>query len=641
MKLVELFVDATGYIKIEPVRMMGRKRKVQYQIKIAPEAGDWINDRNVRAEFLKPYYMPTVIPPRPWTGLYGGGYHTHELLAKPLVKSMSTAQAKALEKADLSIVLSSLNAIQNTPWRINTRILSLMRHVWDNDLQIAMPYRDDQDVPPKPPGFKDVKGVAAWAMVDPKERIKWKADARAIHEANATSGGRRVLVEAMLATADELKGEPEIYFPHQLDFRGRAYAIPVGLNPQGSDHARALLLFASGKPITTPRAAGWLAIQGANLWGYDKVDLEGRIAWVQERHDRIEATAADPLVDLWWTEADNGKKAWSFLAWIFEYAAFLEHGHGYVSSLPISVDGSCNGLQHFSAMLRDPIGGKAVNLVPSEVPSDIYGLVADRVNQRLSKSDDWMDQTWRAFGVDRKITKRPVMVLPYGGTFRSCLKYVREATNKRIANEGTNPFGAELKEATTKLSRMVWYSISDVVVAAREVMDWLQKVARIATKAGVPLTWTTPSGFVAYQGYRAVELRRVKTRLHGSIIRPVIHEDTNVLNPRRQALGISPNFVHSMDAAAMMLTIELAMLNGITQFAMIHDSYGTVAADMDMLAACLREAFVQMYVEHNVLQEFLRDLPQEVKDEIAAKHPIPKMGELDIERIRDSEFFFA
>jgi DNA-directed RNA polymerase len=638
VKLVELFAAATGYINIEPVRMMGRKRKVQYQIKIAPEAGEWINDRNVRAEFLRPYYMPTVIPPREWTGLYGGGYHTDQLNARPLVKSMSKAQAKALEAADLTTVLDSLNAIQNTPWRINTRILDLMREVWDRDLDIGMPNREDLPIPPKPPGFKDVQGPGAWVLVKEEDKKAWKQEARATHEANATSRGRRLLIEMMLATADELKGEEKIYFPHQLDFRGRAYAMPVGLNPQGSDHARALLLFARGKPIETPRAAGWLAIQGANIWGYDKVDLEGRIAWVQERHDRIEATARDPMADLWWTEADGGKKAWSFLAWIFEYAAFLEHGHGYVSSLPISVDGSCNGLQHFSAMLRDPIGGAAVNLIPSEKPSDIYGLVADRVNEKLSESDDWMDQVWLAFKVDRKITKRPVMVLPYGGTFRSCMQYVREATHKRIAETGVNPFGAELQDATAKLSKMVWYSISDVVVAARQVMDWLMKVARIAAKAGVTLTWTTPSGFVAYQGYRETTKRRIKTHLHGSIIWSAKMIDGTKLDPRRQANGISPNFVHSMDAAAMMLTIELAKLNGLDLFAMIHDSYGTVAADMDMLAACLREAFVRMYVEHNVLEEFLRNLPQEVKDKLP---PIPPMGQLDIEAIRDSQFFFA
>ena len=36
------------------------------------------------------------------------------------------------------------------------------------------------------------------------------------------------------------------------------------------------------------------------------------------------------------------------------------------------MDGSCNGLQNFSAMLRDEVGGKAVNLIPSDKPQDVY-----------------------------------------------------------------------------------------------------------------------------------------------------------------------------------------------------------------------------------------------------------------------------
>jgi DNA-directed RNA polymerase len=96
-----------------------------------------------------------------------------------------------------------------------------------------------------------------------------------------------------------------------------------------------------------------------------------------------------------------------------------------------------------------------------------------------------------------------------------------------------------------------------------------------------------------------------------------------------------------MDAAAMMLTIALALDNGVSQFAMIHDSYGTVAADMDMLAACLREAFIDMYQQHNVLEEFLTSLPLDVQEEVRAKHPVPAMGTLDLEGVRHSEFFFA
>ena len=41
-------------------------------------------------------------------------------------------------------------------------------------------------------------------------------------------------------------------------------------------------------------------------------------------------------------------------------------------------DGSCNGLQHYTALGRDLKGAVGVNLVPSEVPQDIYTTVLER-----------------------------------------------------------------------------------------------------------------------------------------------------------------------------------------------------------------------------------------------------------------------
>ena len=40
--------------------------------------------------------------------------------------------------------------------------------------------------------------------------------------------------------------------------------------------------------------------------------------------------------------------------------------------LPVHMDGSCNGLQHYAALGRDEAGGRAVNLLPSDAPQDVY-----------------------------------------------------------------------------------------------------------------------------------------------------------------------------------------------------------------------------------------------------------------------------
>ena len=152
-----------------------------------------------------------------------------------------------------------------------------------------------------------------------------------------------------------------------------------------------------------------------------------------------------------------------------------------MSQLPVCLDGSNNGLQHFSAMLRDPVGGKATNLTPEDVPQDIYQTVADVVLTKVHKDaiiNAQYAKEWLEFGIDRKITKRPVMVVPYGGTRYSCRQYIEEAMQDKILGNHPNPFGEQVYEACLYLSVHLWDAICEVVVAAREAMDWLRDIGR-------------------------------------------------------------------------------------------------------------------------------------------------------------------
>ena len=70
-----------------------------------------------------------IVPPRPWASLSGGGYLVTPL---KLLKRQPTIRAQQLlEDADLTIVLSAVNAMQNTPFRINKDIYRNMRKAWD------------------------------------------------------------------------------------------------------------------------------------------------------------------------------------------------------------------------------------------------------------------------------------------------------------------------------------------------------------------------------------------------------------------------------------------------------------------------------------------------------------------------------
>jgi DNA-directed RNA polymerase len=636
IKALDLFIQTTGFAEIITWQA---GRRVAQQVRPTAKLDEWVSRFNARCEVLTPAYLPTVIPPKPWAGAYGGGYYSPEVRPLPLVKTRRREYLEDLNhrQDEMPVVYEAINAMQNTAWRINTPVLEVLAHVWGNALPLGdLPARDDLPLPPKPANID----------TDEAAREDWKRRAAKVYEANAKLRSKRLQVAKTIWIAEKFADQAELFFPYQLDFRGRCYAVPMFLNPQGPDYARGLLTFAKGKPINDETALGWLMIHGANCYGVDKVSFDERLAWVQENEDTILACAADPLGQTFWSKADS---PWQFLAFCFEYAAFQAHGWGYVSSLPVQLDGTCNGLQHFSAMLRDPIGGAAVNLVPSDKPQDIYGRVAEVTTAHLrliastNGTNSLLAQRWVDFGVTRKMTKRPVMVLPYGGTMDSCKKYIFAAVKEEIAAGKANPFAEdELFNACAFLASVVWQSIGEVVVAARQAMGWLQKVASVAAKEGLPITWRTPVGFPVQQAYHDYTTKRVKTALGDSLIFPRMSVELPTLDKRRMANGISPNFVHSLDACALMIYVVTAKDNGIDSFSLIHDSYGTVAADAEMMAACLRHAFVTLYRDHDPLASFRKEIIAMLPDKQVAKLPLlPERGSLEIEAVIQSAYFFA
>ncbi len=64
---------------------------------------------------------------------------------------------------------------------------------------------------------------------------------------------------AALQVAESYLDQDAFYFPHNLDFRGRAYPMHPNLNHLGADLSRGLLQFADAKPLG-PDGLRWLEI---------------------------------------------------------------------------------------------------------------------------------------------------------------------------------------------------------------------------------------------------------------------------------------------------------------------------------------------------------------------------------------------
>lgn len=657
-KCIEIMIEQTGWFDIRKVPAKGRayshklrsKKAVSYEVAATEKLTAWIMNKNARCEMLSPVFLPCLIPPRDWTGPQDGGYHTGHVPQMRLIKTNKDGYLEELENRveEMPALYDAVNALQHTAWKINRKVYEVINTFWDRDLPVkGLPARDDHPLPPKPAGL-DLGNRKAWTEEEQTAWKEWKHAASKVHKANIKLMSLRLQTQKTFWLADKYRDEAEFYMPYQYDFRGRVYSVVSYLSPQGADLARGLLTFAKGKPIMTQEQADWLAIHGANLWGEDKLPMEDRVKWVHDNEDMIFAIAEDPYSNTEWTGVS---KAVQFLAFCFEWKAFRDHGMGYVSSLPIAMDGTCNGLQIFSLVLRDAVGGKAVNLLPSDRPQDIYQVVADltmekvrNVAQNGGEDEKQVAQEWVEFGLDRAGAKRVVMCLPYGLGKYSAKGYVEEYVHGRIKDEGGCPWDeADIFPAVAFLTDLMWEALDETVIAARECMSWLQGAAKVAASANLPVTWTTPDGFPVLQAYQATHLRRIETMLGDQAIKLSLSEDDNdSLDRTKQRNSISPNWVHSLDGAALRMTVCRAVEKGIDSFAMIHDSYGTVAADAPELGRTLRDVFVDTFTEHDVLTEFkdsvLALVPEDMHDQIGE---LPSMGTLDIEQVRKSAFFFA
>jgi DNA-directed RNA polymerase len=476
------------------------------------------------------------------------------------------------------------------------------------------------------------------------------------------------------------------------------YPLSLFLHPQAADHGRSLLEFAEGKPVKSKEAIKWFKVHGANCYGKDKLSIADRVAWVDDSEDMIKRIAENPYENTEWLEADD-KETWRFLAFCFDYAAWLADPENHLSHLPVSVDGKCNGLQHYSAMLRDKDGGKAVALTKSteaETPVDIYLKVADLVNERVqadaAKGNEiaklWLNDKDEG-KVDRRITKKPVMTYPYGASREKTRKVIRK-TVKKIEKEHKEKTGEEFIKPVGKLTRgdaikymrdVVIEVTGDTVKSAKKVMDWLKAVATIPALFDYP-GWVSPIGFHVSHTYYEQESKKIKTTSIKGVERQISsRRETRKLKHRDMTKALPPNFVHSLDASHLMMTVLKCKEAGINSFGMVHDSYATHAADMPAMSRLLRHAFVELYAEQDVLADFrdeiIRSLdpdhlvyetgkeeevtipwgdgtvtthresarkqidPEEYLSEIESKlNPLVK-GDLDLDEIIDSVYFFS
>lgn len=372
---------------------------------------EWESQHTELLKEMAVMYRPMVVPPKPWTGTHDGGFYDKRL-QQPFVRNNKRANNRTHGPQAIPKVFEAVNKIQATPFKINSRVLEVANHLRERE---TLYFKGYYEYLPTVDEFSDIpithtmrqlypeiktleetlgittqarkkygKGFGTWVKRlikrikkgHPQYDIKVTLE-NLRHQRHILTNHKKLIdsrtsknrvVSTALETANDYVAYDSLYMPCNLDWRSRVYPITAGLTTQGTSLQKALLKFAQGKPLSASsnpaEALDWLKVHVANCYGLDKQSWQARIAWAEENSTLITQVGTEPLkyLELW--TGDEVDCPWLFLAACEQVCKVYDEGLEAIIDIPIPMDGTCNGAQHYAAMARDTKGAFGVNVAP-------------------------------------------------------------------------------------------------------------------------------------------------------------------------------------------------------------------------------------------------------------------------------------
>lgn len=607
-----------------------------------------------------------IAKPRDWESFEGsGGYYNKEIYKLPLIKAHGSSRRLLrdyFKQKKPTQLYEVLNTLQSTAWMVNKRVFDVLDFVFQNNIKDPESAYNNPSLLGKLPyngkleaeDFINVhnygeidtsKGRGRGLPVDPKKTREFFRDLEDQEDIISSIRGRAFMLSLVMYNAREYLNEEQFFFTYQYDFRSRVNPIQQHLQPQGRSEVKALLQFKEGCPLSEDdESLFWFLVHGANCFGLDGKLYSERVETILGMKEDIKLIAEDPIkFQTLWKDTDE---PYMFLAWCFEYADYLKDPENFLSYLPLSLDATCSGIQIYSGLLRDRVGASAVNVIGS-TRNDIYGDVADKVNEYLyngeypkmfsyTDSAEVKHTVYTQAIVDslkglitRTLTKRNTMTQPYSVTKFGMYEQLIEELAEQEKNNKKFWIGENWKVAKI-LTDLNDRAITEVVKGARVGQEFLKEVTRQVVKDGGWVFYTTPvMGFPVLQKIHKTTLDRINTPIGKLSIRRV----TDVINPAKMVNGIAPNFVHSLDATLLAMTVIKLKADGCSNFLVIHDSYGVPANQVANLNRRFRESFVTLFQE-----DPLRQWVSQVDHTFAKEAEDVMINTLDLEEIYESEY---
>jgi len=617
--IASYFLDVIVLNQEVIVRVERKHRRDVHRLAFGSKIADYYDPEKAKSRLFNPTNHPMICEPDDWDcRLKGGGYLLKEddfLLNVKSAKHKKCILGEMKLRGSKDVFLEALNLLQKTSWKLNERLLYFVKYFHDNELC-------------------------------------------------GNDLAKRMLCDQTMNLAKDL-GKGAFYIPWYLDFRGRMYSSVIQISPQSHDEGRSLLSFAEPMMITKDNenhSFEKLAIFGYSKYSPDfgKASKNRMVSWIESNQRDIMKCAEDPIKNFeFWQKASD---KYSFLAFCLEWSDIKKskNGHRY-TRLSIYVDGTCNGFQHYAALLRDEVSAPLVNLVDSDAPGDFYQNVVERLLGFVS-AKDFTDPTVKRLVlefVDRSFIKKSIISAGYGaGVGSRCLvtfKNLRDALRERYGDDVPSDlnFPSDKKIKTEdndlyKKSEIIEKQINDAIKelcpSFAQVKQWLTNVIKTFNKTNEIVSWKNPAGVPVFNLYYHFPEYTINLFMNGKPhkfqFRNFDATNNLFIKKKKTASGISPNYIHSLDAGhAAKIIVEFVKSMGKDDrhwIASVHDSFACHAPYVDNLQKIIRNTFYEMHSE-NQLEIF----KAQVEDKYKVSLPeLPKFGTLDLKNVLQSKYFF-
>ena len=651
--LLELFIDTTGFLqqyktsKTKSALRPTKRYHDYFKNSVKTALTHSININN---------YKPMIIKPRKWGHNTTGGY-----LITPnirLIKNKITA-SNVNNKSDINNIYSALNTLQSTKYKVNKNVFDVFDELVNNKSLLAdLP--DQNVIDAEPTSYNSYQHISY---------IEYKI--------KNTSKSLQVLrIQKLLK---EFREYEEFYYPCNLDNRGRFYTI-CNISHINNDICRGCIEFSEAKELESETAVYWLAIHGANQTSISKASFNDRYKFIIDNTACIVDIANNPFNNTSWQSSISNidiKKPWQFLAFCFEWAGYIKHGLSFKSSLPIVLDATCSGIQHYSALLLDKTTAKNVNMLASNydaTPEDIYNIILKEVleklkNDMLNGTADELIQAekgreykrygttrlatdWLNWGVDRALIKTPVIALIYGSkTFSIADKLATVIKEQKIKNYNANDTSYKTNVLDICTGNLPYNYLAGVIISvAKEVLAPLFVVSKFLKKCLTvvfnnskdTIGWKTINNFIVHHSYnknKSSYITDYTTFKKISYYQEQGYKRKKVDHNKNNS-AISANFIHSLDATHLTNVVNRLKTYGITDIVAVHDCIGVHASNVERMNKIIRNEFVKLY-SVDQLELFRQSLAEYTDIDVNLLPEVPKKSGLDLKEIKQSKYFFS